>query len=252
MYAIRSYYGVFYRRVKDQISTVILVDRADLNRLILTDDNFDNTSSYGFELSSSYRPTKWWTLNGSFDLYSQTQRSISERLTVPADVATENDIVLETVEVDNVAYNFRVFNNFSVSQKLAFTAFGFYRGKNKSIQFDIEPMYFVNLGMRYSFLENNAATLSFNYNDVLNSMKFQGSGNRPFVQDVEFNWESNTWSIGFRITSYNVCYTKLLRVNLNYRNGKFNVYGNYSNNISKNVNYGYIDRVESIKPATLI
>ncbi len=189
--------GVFYRRVKDQISTVILVDRADLNRLILTDDNFDNTSSYGFELSSSYRPTKWWTLNGSFDLYSQTQRSISERLTVPADVATENDIVLETVEVDNVAYNFRVFNNFSVSQKLAFTAFGFYRGKNKSIQFDIEPMYFVNLGMRYSFLENNAATLSFNYNDVLNSMKFQGSGNRPFVQDVEFNWESNTWSIGF-------------------------------------------------------
>ena len=189
--------GVFYRRIKDEISTVVLVDRADFNRLILTDDNFENTSSYGFEFSTNYRPTKWWSINGSFDLYSQTQKSISERLTVPVETATENDIVLEKVEVDNVAYNFRVFNNFSVSKSLAFTAFGFYRGKNKSIQFDIEPMYFVNLGMRYSFLENKNATLSFNYNDVLNSMKFQGQGNRPFVQDVEFNWESNTWSIGF-------------------------------------------------------
>ena len=57
-------------------------------------------------------------------------------------------------------------------------------------------MYFVNLGVRYSFLENKNATLSFNYNDVLNSMKFIGYGSRPFVQDFEFNWESNTWSIG--------------------------------------------------------
>jgi outer membrane receptor protein involved in Fe transport len=189
--------GIFYRRIKEEISTVVLVDRADFNRLILTDDNFENTSSYGFELSTNYRPTKWWSLNGSFDLYSQTQKSISERLTAPIETATENDIVLEKISVDNVAYNIRVFNNFSVSKSLAFTAFGFYRGKNKSIQFDIDPMYFVNLGVRYSFLENKNATLSFNYNDVLNSMKFSADAYRPYKQDVEFNWESNTWSIGF-------------------------------------------------------
>jgi len=188
--------GIFYRRVKDEISTVVLVDRADFNRLILTDDNFENTSSYGFELSSNYRPTKWWSLNGSFDLYSQTQKSISERLLVPVDMATENDIVLETVKVDNVAYNFRIFNNFSLSKSVAITAFGFYRGRNKSIQFDVDPMYFVNLGIRYSFLENDAATLSFNYNDVFNTMKFSADAHRPFKQKVEFYWESNTWSIG--------------------------------------------------------
>ena len=188
--------GVFYRSINDEISTVILIDRADFNRLILTDDNFENTSSYGFELSTNYRPTKWWSINGSFDLYSQTQKSISERFTAPVETATENDIVLEKIEVDNVAYNFRVFNNFSVTKSLSFTAFGFYRGKNKSIQFEVDPMYFVNLGVRYSFLENKNATLSFNYNDVLNSMKFIGYGSRPFVQDFEFNWESNTWSIG--------------------------------------------------------
>ena len=183
--------GLFYRAIKEEISTVVLVDRADLNRLILTDDNFEDTSAFGFEFSTNYRPTKWWSINGSFDFYSQTQKSISERLTVSPEIATENDIVIETVEVDNVAYNFRMFNNFKVSKSLSFTAFGFYRGKNKSIQFEVDPMYFVNLGMRYSFLDSKA-TFSLSYNDVFNTMKFGGDVERPFKQDIEFNWESNT------------------------------------------------------------
>lgn len=187
--------GVFYRRINDEISTVVLVDRADFNRLILTDDNFSSTSSYGFEISSNYRPTKWWSLNASFDLYTQTQKSISERLEVPADMATEDDIILESVSVDNTAYNFRIFNNFRVSKSLSLTAFGFYRGNNESIQFDVNSMKFVNLGMRYSFL-NNKATFSFSYNDVFNTMKFAADAYRPFRQDVEFNWESNTWNVG--------------------------------------------------------
>lgn len=188
--------GVFYRRINDEISTVVQVDRADFNRLILTDDNFDNTSSYGFEVSTNYRPTKWWSINGSFDLYSQTQRSISEVLNASPDIATEEDIEVKKVEVDNVAYNFRVFNNFRVSNSLSFTAFGFYRGKNESIQFDVDPMTFVNLGMRYSFLKGKA-TFSFSYNDVFNTMKFSADAYRPFRQNVEFNWESNTWNVGF-------------------------------------------------------
>jgi iron complex outermembrane recepter protein len=183
--------GIFYRQIQDEISTVVLVDRADFNRLILTDDNFDDTSAFGFEFSTNYRPTKWWSINGSFDFYSQTQRSISERLTVSPEIATENDIVLETVEVDNFTWNFRMFNNFKVSKSLSFTAFAFYKGKEKGIQFDAEPMYFVNLGMRYSFLDRKA-TFSLSYNDIFNTMKFQGVANRPFVQEIEFNWESNT------------------------------------------------------------
>ena len=183
--------GLFYRQIEDEISTVVLVDRADFNRLILTDDNFDDTSAFGFEFSTNYRPTKWWSINGSFDFYSQTQKSISERLTVSPEIATESDIVLETVEVDNVAFNFRMYNNFKVSKSLSFTAFGFYRGKNESIQFDVDPMYFVNLGMRYSFLDSKA-TFSLSYNDIFNTMKFSGTASRPFAQEIEFNWESNT------------------------------------------------------------
>ena len=166
------------------------------NRLLLTFENFDNTSAYGFELSSNYRPTKWWSINGSFDLYSQTQKSIAERLTASTDVATEDDIVLESVEVDNVAWNFRMFNNFKVSKSLSFSAFGFYRGRNKGIQFDVQPMYFVNLGMRYNFLPDDRATFTLNYNDIFDTMQFGFEGTRPFRQNGEFQWESNTVFVG--------------------------------------------------------
>ncbi len=183
--------GLFYRIIEDEINQAVFVDRADLNKAVLSFDNFDNTSSYGFEFSSNYRPTKWWSINGSFDFYSQTQKSISERLIVSPEVASIDDIVLESVEVDNIAWNFRMYNNFKASKSLSFSAFGFYRGKNKGVQFQMEPIYFVNLGMRYSFLDSKA-NFSLNFNDVFNTMKADFEGDRPFYQEGIFQWESQT------------------------------------------------------------
>ena len=93
--------GVFYRIIEDEINRALFVDRTDLNKVILTYDNFDNTSAYGVELSSNYRPAKWWSLNASFDLYNQTQKGISERLTTQNNPTTD-DIISESFEVDNV------------------------------------------------------------------------------------------------------------------------------------------------------
>lgn len=183
--------GVFFRLIQDEISQAVLVDRSDLNRIILTYDNFDNTSAYGFEFSTNYKPTKWWNINGSFDFFAQTQKSTVERLNVPAETATIDDIIIETVEVNNIAYNFRMFNNFKLSKSLSFSVFGYYRGANQNVQFDVDPMYFVNLGMRYKFIDDKA-TFSLNFNDVFNTMQFGFDGNSPFRQTGQFNWESRT------------------------------------------------------------
>ncbi|RED44014.1 outer membrane receptor protein involved in Fe transport [Winogradskyella eximia] len=175
--------GVFYRIIEDEIQQAILIDRADPERLILTNLNFDNTSAFGIELSSNYRPTKWWSINASFDLFSQTQKSLAESF-------DNGDIVLNTVEVDNMAWNVRAFNNFKVSKSLSFSAFGMYRGKNKNIQFEMSDMLMVNLGMRYSFLEDNRASFSLSYNDIFDTMYAEFNGQRPYVQQGQFNWES--------------------------------------------------------------
>ncbi len=186
--------GVFYRLIEDEINRAVFVDRTDINRLILTHDNFDNTSAYGVEISSNFRPTSWWSFNTSFDFFSQTQKGITESLNAPTDVATVDNIIRETVKVDNAAWNFRMFNNFRVTKKLNLSAFGFYRGSVQGLQFEMEPMYFVNVGARYSFAQGNG-TLSVNYNDIFNTMQFGFNGNRPFRQEGAFRWESNTVNV---------------------------------------------------------
>ena len=175
--------GVFFRIIEDEIQQAILIDRSNTDRLILTNLNFDNTKAYGVELSSNYRPTKWWSINASFDLFSQTQKSIAESFD------TNEDIVLSTVEVNNVAWNLRAFNNFKATKSLSFSVFGMYRGKNKNIQFEMQEMLMVNLGMRYNFMEGRA-NFSLSYNDIFDTMFAQFEGQRPFIQKGQFNFES--------------------------------------------------------------
>ncbi len=184
--------GAFFRVIEDEINRAVLIDRADLNRTILTFDNFDTTTAYGIEVNSNYRPTKWWSLNGSFDLFAQTQSSISEVLDVPTNQAVISDIRTETIEVDNIIWNFRIFNNFKVSKSLSFSAFYMYRGLNRTIQFDVNPMSMLNLGMRYSFLEDDRATFSLSFNDIFDTMFFDFEGSRPFPQVGSFNWENQS------------------------------------------------------------
>ena len=187
--------GIFFRAIEDEINRAVFVDRTDLNKVILTFDNYDNTNAYGIEISSNYKPLKWWNFNMSFDLYQQTQKGITESLNNPGNNPTVSDIITETVEVDNTAWNFRMFNNFKVTEDLTLSAFGMYRGKNKGIQFEVDPMYFVNLGARYSLWEGRG-TFSINYNDIFDTMQFAFNGSRPYSQVGAFNWESNTVYVG--------------------------------------------------------
>ena len=190
-------FGTYYRQISNEINRALFIDRSDVNsgRLIITHDNFDDSTAFGIELSTSLKPKKWWSLNGSFDLYSQTLRGIAERLNAPIETAVVEDIITEINSVDNVAWNFRLYNSFKVSKKVNLTAFGFYRGANSNLQFNVKPMYFVNIGSRLSF-DKGKGSISLNYNDIFNTMKFRFDGTSPYVQEGEFNWESNTIYLG--------------------------------------------------------
>ncbi|OZV67513.1 TonB-dependent receptor domain-containing protein [Winogradskyella aurantia] len=186
--------GVFYRLIEDEINQGVFVDRSNLGsgRVILLIDNFDNTSAYGFELSGSYKPTKWWSFNTSFDLYGRRQRGFAESLDPTIPNPTEDDIELNNVEINNLIYNFRFFNNFEVSEKLAFSAFALYRGKQTGLNFEVEPLYFVNLGLRYNFLEENRATFSLTFNNVFDTQEQNTTSERPFRQELNWFPEFNT------------------------------------------------------------
>ncbi|PCE63542.1 outer membrane beta-barrel family protein [Sediminicola luteus] len=187
--------GVFYRRISDEINRAIYVDRLDLNRQILTFDNFDQTDAYGAEMSLNYKPLKWWSINSSFDIFAQSNRGITESVDPNLSNPTEDDIERFEVEVDNVAWNLRMNNSFTATKKLTFQLFAFYRGANKNVQFDADPMFFINTGARYSFAEGKG-TLSLNFNDILNTMHFGFEGDTPYSQKGRFDWESRTVYLG--------------------------------------------------------
>lgn len=187
--------GIFYRAIQDEINRAVFIDRTDLNKSILTYDNFNDTNNYGIELSSNYKPTKWWSFNTSFEFYNKTQKGITEKLNNPGNNPTVDDIVTETVEVNAATWNVRMFNNFSATKDLSFSLFGMYRAKSPGIQFENQPFYFMNIGARYSLWEGRG-TFSINYNDVFDTMKFKFKGTNPYVQNGEFNWESNTIYVG--------------------------------------------------------
>lgn len=186
--------GIFYRLIEDEINQGVFVDRSTLGsgRVILTNDNFDNTSAFGIEISSNYRPTKWWSLNASFDLFARKQTGVAETLDQSIPNPTEDDISISETEVDNIIYNFRVFNNFRVNKRLSLSAFALYRGPETGLNFEVDPIYLVNLGLRYSFLQDNRATFSLNFNNVFDTQEIIVTSERPFLQNVEVNGEFST------------------------------------------------------------
>ncbi len=172
--------GIFYRLINDEIN-LTLVENPDVEEgQILTFDNFDNNSAYGFELSGNYKVTKWWNFNVSFDFYGQTVKGVVE------DVSRE---------VDAVISNFRMNNNFKATKNLTFQVFGFYRGEQKGIQFDMKPFYFINTGARYNFLKGKG-TASINFNDIFNTQRFRFAGDTPFPQSGRFQGETQTVFLG--------------------------------------------------------
>ena len=102
----------------------------------------------------------------------------------------------EYLETDNTAWTFRTNHSFKATDKLTFQLFGFYRSEAKNLQMDMDPMYFMNLGGRYSFLEGKA-TLSLNFNDVFDTQEFSFTNGRPLPQEGRFKGETQNVYVGF-------------------------------------------------------
>jgi len=172
--------GTFYRFIQNEINQTFLEDPEDPSKLLLTHLNGDDNTAFGLELSGSYKPTKWWSINSSFEIYNQNNRGV---------------IGDQFVENENTSFNFRMNNSFKATEDLTFQLFGYYSAPGQDLQFESEAFYFVNTGARYNFLKDKA-TLSLNFTDIFNTQKFTFSAEQPFKQKGKFNPESQTVFVG--------------------------------------------------------
>ena len=172
--------GLFYRRTTDDITQIMEIDPQDSENIILTFANAGENDLYGLELSANLNPFRFWDLNASFNLYSETLSGYSGT---------------EYIEDDNTNYRLQVNNTFKVTDQFRLQLFGMYNSPNSTIQFDIEESYWVNAGARYSFW-NDRASLSVNVNDVFDTMSQTISTTRPLPQEGSFMPDTQTVYVG--------------------------------------------------------
>ncbi len=180
--------GVFYRQINDEISRSVTLHPTIANKLILSNDNFDENDAFGFEVSANLKYTNWWSSNISFDIYQKTIKGIVSSFNVPSG--------FEAVEIDNSVFNTRISNNFTATKNLRFQLSGMYSGENIGLQFKRNEMWKVDAGVSYNVLKGKG-TISARSNDIFNTMNFSFEGTKPYRQQGEFNWESQSVYFGF-------------------------------------------------------
>jgi len=189
--------GTYYRIVNDPIERTFYLDTTSDDaiaerKMVMSFGNFDRSTAYGAELSANYKLTKWWDAQPSVEYYFRNQRGIVTVLNPDT-----NQGELQQREIDNGVFNARLNNNFKITNNLRASLFGFYRGNAKDINGQMNAMYKVDAGVRYSFWNNNA-NLSLRFNDVFNTMKASFEGDAPYRQTGEFTWESQSLFVGFQ------------------------------------------------------
>lgn len=172
--------NVFYRKVNDMIFRYLEENPEDptiTNQMFI---NYDDTESYGFEFSANYRPMKWWNFNASFDVFA-------------------NKLYFGNEETTGTPWGVRVNNNLNLTKSLSLQNFFMYRGEYKFIQGEVEPMWRMDIGLRYTFMDNKAS-ISARMSDVFDTFYSKIHLSNPMPGLGKFYWESQTFYVGF---SYN-------------------------------------------------
>lgn len=172
--------NVFYRKVNDMIFRSL--ERNPNDSVVINQRwvNYDDSESYGLEVSANYKPLNWWSFNASFDVFA-------------------NKFYLGNEEVTGVPWNVRINNNFTVVKNLTIQNFFMYRGPFKFIQGEMQPMWRIDLGARYSFM-NGKAALTARVSDIFKTFHAEAHIDNPDRGVGKFHWEAHTLYVGF---SYN-------------------------------------------------
>ncbi|NRT15200.1 outer membrane receptor protein involved in Fe transport [Flavobacterium sp. 28A] len=178
--------GVFYRKIENEINRVLFTNLENPNKQVLSYANFDNNNAYGIEVSGNLDFKKWWSANVSLDAY---QRKIKGTIEI-----TPGNYEFETI--DATTFNARINNTFKPTKDLRVQLFAMYRGRERSIQFNVAKMWKMDIGTSYTVLKGNG-TVSARFSDVFNTMRFAFNNDKPYKTNGQFNWESQTVYLGF-------------------------------------------------------
>jgi outer membrane receptor protein involved in Fe transport len=207
-------FSVYYKHTENLITRYLdsVYNSTGKLYLINTYINAQSSYSYGAELTSINRVSRWWDLTSNINIYN-SQINTSN---VPG--ATEQSALLSWFgKINN---NFKLPANFSIQLSGDYQSktnlpvsnggqqFGPPQSAQSSSQGYIKPFWGVDIAIKKTFLKNQAASLSVAINDIFRTRFNEAISNQPgiFYQDY-----------------YRLNNPQLVRINFAYRFGKLDV-----------------------------
>lgn len=172
--------SVYYRHRTGVIERISIADDRGVTTRIPV--NLSVQDAYGLEFNISYRPFKWWSLNGDLNLYR---------------AVTTGSYGGQSLNADTYTWNTRVTSKFSLGKNTDAQLSGFYRAPRKSPQGERKGMYSLNLSASHDVLKGNG-TIGLSVRDLLNTRKYESiTEGQYFYQESDFQWSSRQIVLSF-------------------------------------------------------
>jgi outer membrane receptor protein involved in Fe transport len=171
---------LFYRQVNNQIERFKVID--SLGVTTMTFKNLSSGISYGYELIGTFHLSKWWSINGNFNL---NQRILNA------------EKIQEGLSNSGLMYSVKVMSNMNLTSGTSIQITGNYSSPRVMTIGISAAQYGADIGIRQSLLKNKA-TLSLRLSDVFFTqrwvMSLEGQG---FSQEVERYFDSRVAFLTF-------------------------------------------------------
>lgn len=144
--------------------------------------NLATNDRYGFEFTTTYKPTKKWNMNANFNFFNSI---------------TRGDYNGVNFDADNLSWFIRFNNKVTLPADIEWQTRLMYMGPNEDAQNKSEGMFGMDLAFSKDLFNRNAS-ITFNVSDVFNSRKRQTvSTTDTYISDAEFQWRERSFNLAF-------------------------------------------------------
>ncbi|MBT3210244.1 MAG: TonB-dependent receptor [Bacteroidetes bacterium] len=146
--------SIYYRNIDHAISRI--KSASNDSAMFVSFMNLDKAKLIGGEISLTYKPFKWWSINSSSNIF---YTNLSGEY--------ENNLVNNS----KTGWTLNISNNFKLPKDFGFQLSGYYRSKLPSVMGTYKERYYFDLALNKKILKNKAQ-LIFKISDVFNTYKF--------------------------------------------------------------------------------
>ncbi|MEM9362576.1 MAG: TonB-dependent receptor [Bacteroidota bacterium] len=181
--------SIYYQKATDVITFITedtgettLFDGEIVSILRRTPVNLAENERYGFEITTNYRPTRKWNLNGNANIFN---------------LITRGDFNGQNFDAENLSWFIRLNNKISLPKSIDWQTRVLYRGPTENAQTRNQGIFTMDLAFSKDFFQEKAS-LAFNIADIFNSRRRVSETVTPFFNtDSEFQFRVRSYTLSF-------------------------------------------------------